>query len=57
MENQGEWNLQTFLVNTFSFLQQRRKHDQCTFKRVLNTDCTSKAAAWTLENKNGNAEY
>ena len=27
MEDQGEWNPQTFLVNNFSFLQPRRKQD------------------------------
>ena len=27
MEDQGEWNSQTFLVNNFSFLQPRRKQD------------------------------
>ena len=27
MEDQGEWNPQTFLVNNFSFLQPQRKQD------------------------------
>lgn len=55
MEDQGERNPQTFLVNNFSFPQPRRKQgDRCTLKRVLNTDSGFKAAAWTLENKNGN---
>ena len=46
---------QTFLVNNLSFPQPRRKQGgRCAFKRVLNTDSGFKAAAWTLENKNGN---
>ena len=55
MEDQGERSLQTVLVNNFSFPQPRRKQgDRCAFKRVLNTDSGFKAAAWTLENENGN---
>ena len=55
MEDQGERIPQTFLVNNFSIPQPRRKQgDWCAFKRVLNTDSGFKAAAWTLENKNGN---
>ena len=55
MEDQGERSPQTFLVNNFSFPQPRRTQgDRCAFKRVLNTDSGFKAAAWTLENKNGN---
>ena len=39
MEDQGERNPQTFLLNKFSFPQPRRKQgDRCAFKRVLNTD-------------------
>ena len=54
MEDQGERSPQTFLVNNFSFPQPKKKSDRCAFKRVLNTDSGFKAAAWTLENKNGN---
>ena len=55
MEDQGERSPQTFLVNNFSFPQPGRKQgDRCAFRRVLNTDGGFKAAAWTLENKNGN---
>ena len=55
MEDQGERSPETFLVNSFSFPQPRRKQgDRCTFKRVLNTESGFKAAAWTLENRNGN---
>ena len=56
MEDQGERSPQTFLVNNFSFPQpgQKQLSDRCPFKRVLNTDGGFKAAAWTLENKNGN---
>ena len=55
MEDQGERSPQTFLVNSFSFPQPRRKQGNwCAFKRVLNTDSGLKAAAWALENKNGN---
>ena len=55
MEDQGERSPETFLGNNFSFSQPRRKlGDRCAFKRVLNTDSGFKAAAWTLENKNGN---
>ena len=55
MEDQGERSPQTFHVNNFSFPQPRRKQGgRWAFKRVLNTDCGFKAAAWTLENKNGN---
>ena len=58
MEDQGEWNPQTFLVNNFSFLQLRQnKTIGCIFKWVLNTDRRFKAAASTLENKNGNVQY
>ena len=58
MEDQHEGSPQTFLVNNFSFLQPWRKQDdRCAFKRVLNTVCGCKAAAWTLENKNGNVQY
>ena len=32
----------------------RKQGGRCAFKRVLNTDSGFKAAAWTLENKNGN---
>ena len=48
MKDQGERSPQTFL-------QPRRKQgDRCAFKRVSNTDSGFKAAAWALENKNGN---
>ena len=58
MEDQRERSPQTFLVNNFSFLQPWWKQDdRCAFKRVLNTDREFKAAAWTLENKNGNVHY
>ena len=58
MEDHGERSPQTLLVSNFSFLQPRRKQgDRCPFKRVLNTDSGFKAAAWTLENKNGNVQY
>ena len=52
MEDQGERSPQTF--PNFSFPQPGRKQgDRCAFRRVLNTDSGFKAAAWTLENKNG----
>ena len=55
MEDQVERSPRTFLVNNFSFPRPGRKQgDRCAFKRVLNTDSGFKAAAWTLENKNGN---
>ena len=57
MEDQCERSPQTFLVNNFSFLQPWKQDDWCTFKWVLNTDCGFKAAAWTLENRNGNVQY
>ena len=58
MEDQHQRSPQTFLVNNFSFLQLWQKQDdRCAFKRVLKTDRGSKAAAWTLENKNGNEQY
>ena len=58
MEDQGERNPQTFLVNNFSFLQPRRKQDnQVRFQVSLNTDRGFKAAASTLENKNDNVQY
>ena len=58
MEDQGEWSPQTFLVNNFSFLQLRQKHDdQHAFKWVLDTDRGFKAAARTSENKNGKVEF
>ena len=42
-------------MNNFSFPRPRRKQgDRCAFERVLKTDRGFKAAAWTLENKNGN---
>ena len=49
MEDQGERNPQTFLVNNFSIPRPRRKQgDRCVFKRLLNvTDSGFKAAAWT----------
>ena len=55
MEDQGiKRSPQTFLVNNFSLPQPRRNQgDRCAFKRVLNTGSGFKAAAWTLENKNG----
>ena len=56
MEDQGERSPQTFHVNNFSFPAQPRRNQggRWAFKRVLNTDSGFKAAAWTLENKNGN---
>jgi len=58
MEDQGERSFQTFLVNNFSFLQPRQKQDdRYAFKCILNTDRGFKAAAWTLESKNGNVQY
>ena len=55
MEDQGERSPQTFYGNNFSFPQPRRKQGgRWAFKRVLNTDSGFKAAAYTLENKNGN---
>ena len=58
MEDQGEQSLQTFLVNNFSFLQPwQEQDDRCAFKCILNTDRGFKAAAWTLESKNGNVQY
>ena len=46
MEDQGQRNPQTFLVNSFAFLRPWRKQDNwCGFK--LNTDRGFKAAAWT----------
>ena len=57
MEDQHERSPQTFLVYNFSFLQPWPKQgDRCAFKGVLNTDRRFKAAAWTLENKNGNVQ-
>ena len=42
-------------VNNFSFPRPRRKQGgRWAFNRVLNTDSGFKAAAWTLESKNGN---
>ena len=58
VEDQGEWNPRTFLVNNFpSFNRGENKTIGCVFKRVLNTDRGFKAAASTLENKNGNVQY
>ena len=58
IEDQHERSPQTFLVNNFSFLQPWWKQDdRCSFKWVLNTDRGFKAAAWTLENKNGSVQY
>ena len=55
MEDQGERSPHTFLVDNFSFLQPRQKQgDRCAFKRVWITDSAFKAAAWTLENRDGN---
>ena len=52
MEDQGEQSPQTFLMNNFPSLQPRRKQDdQCAFRSWI------KAAAWTLENKNGNVHH
>ena len=55
----SEWKIKVNgalkVVNNFSFPQPRRKQgDRCAFKTVLNTDSEFKAAAWTLQNKNGN---
>ena len=54
MKDQGERSPRTFLVNNFSFPQPRRKQgNRWAFKGVFNTDRGFKAAAWTLEDKNG----
>ena len=58
MEDQGECNPQTFLVNNFSFLQPRRKQDdRVCFQVSFEYEYGFKAAASTLENKNGNVQY
>ena len=59
MEDQGERSLQTFLGNNFSSFNCDKNKTIGALSSVSFAEYRSgiKAAAWTLENKNGNVQY
>ena len=54
MEDQGERSPQTFLGNNFSSFN---RDENKTIGALSSVRSGIKAAAWTLENKNGNVQY
>ena len=58
MEDQGERSPQTFLGSNFSsFNRNRNKTIGALSSASFESRSGIKAAAWTLENKNGNVQY
>ena len=62
MEDQGERSPQTFLGNNFSSFNRDEIHENKTIGALQSVSFVEyrsgiKAAAWTLENKNGNVQY
>ena len=59
MEDQGERSPQTFLGNNFSSFNRDENKTIGALSSVSFAEYRSeiKAAAWTLENKNGNVQY
>ena len=58
MEDQGERSPQTFLGNNFSSFNRNRNKTIGALSSVsFESRSGIKAAAWTLENKNGNVQY
>ena len=57
MEDQGERSPQTFLGNNFSSFNRDENKTIGTSVSFAESRSGIKAAAWTLENKNGNVQY
>ena len=56
-EDQGERSPQTFLGNNFSSFKRDENKTIGTSVSFAESRSGIKAAAWTLENKNGNVQY
>ena len=57
MEDQGERSPQTFLGNNFSSFKRDKNKTIGTSVSFAESRAGIKAAAWALENKNGNVQY